>query len=183
METLRNSAKLIENVRKLQKLEEGSLKYRKTDLCDTLGEVEADYSHMPGRSVTINFKPVPHCYIIANEFIKDVISNLVSNAIKHSDPHKPLTIDIGLERVTEKGIDYYKVIIEDNGPGITDNLKHRLFMRFQRGDTKVSGKGLGLYLVRTLVRDFRGRIWVEDRVPGNHTKGARFVVMLPALEQ
>jgi PAS domain S-box-containing protein len=182
METLRNSAKLIENVRKLQKLAEGSLKYRKTDLCDTLLEVKADHSHIPGRCVAINLKSIPHCYVIANEFIKDVFSNLVGNAIKHSDPHKPLTIDIGLECVTEKGKDYYKVIIEDNGPGITDNLKHRLFMRFHRGDAKARGKGLGLYLVMTLVRDFRGRIWVEDRVPGDHTKGARFVVMLPALE-
>jgi signal transduction histidine kinase len=44
----------------------------------------------------------------------------------------------------------------------------------------VTGKGLGLYLVRTLVHDFQGMIWVEDGVPGDPTKGARFVVMLPA---
>ena len=58
-------------------------------------------------------------------------------------------------------------------------VKTRLFIRFQRGQAKVTGKGLGLYLVRTLVHDFQGKIWVEDRVPGDHTKGARFVVMLP----
>jgi signal transduction histidine kinase len=43
----------------------------------------------------------------------------------------------------------------------------------------VTGKGLGLYLVGTLVHDFQGKIWVEDRVPGDPAKGARFVVMLP----
>jgi signal transduction histidine kinase len=42
--------------------------------------------------------------------------------------------------------------------------------------------GLGLYLVKTLV-DSYGGVWAEDRVPGDHTKGARFVVMLPAAEQ
>jgi signal transduction histidine kinase len=41
--------------------------------------------------------------------------------------------------------------------------------------------GLGLYLVKTLVDSYGGRVWVEDRVPGDRTKGARFVVMLPAV--
>jgi signal transduction histidine kinase len=40
--------------------------------------------------------------------------------------------------------------------------------------------GLGLYLVKTIVEDFGGKVRVEDRVPGDHTKGAKFVVMLPA---
>jgi PAS domain S-box-containing protein len=183
MDALKNSTTLIENVRKLQKLEEGSLKYRKIDLCNILKEVKDDYSHIPGRSVTINFKLIPHGYVVANEFIKDVFSNLVGNAIKHSDPQKPLIIDIGLEQMREKGKDYYKVIVEDNGPGVPDELKSKLFMRFQRGKTKASGKGLGLYLVRTLAADFHGKIWVEDRVPGDYTKGARFVVMLPVAEK
>jgi signal transduction histidine kinase len=42
--------------------------------------------------------------------------------------------------------------------------------------------GLGLYLVKSLVESYGGRVWVEDREPGDHTKGAKFVVMLPAME-
>ena len=182
LDTLRSSARLIGNVRKLQKMEEGCLKHRKIELCDALTKLVADCSHAPGRSITINFKPIPGCYVCANELVGDVFSNLIGNSIKHTDPSKPLTIDIGLEPVTENGKEYYKVTVEDNGPGIPDELKTRLFMRFQRGQAKATGKGLGLYLVRTLVHDFYGKIWVEDRVPGDHTKGARFVVMLPAVE-
>ena len=180
LDTLKNSATLIDNVRKLQKSGEGSLKYRDIDLCDTLEQVIADYSHVPGRDVTIHFKPLPACYVVANELIKDVFSNLIGNAIKHSDPQKPLTIDVGLEPVTKEGKTYYMVTVEDNGPGISDELKNRLFLRFQRGQEKAIGKGLGLYLVRTLVHDFRGTIRVEDRVPGDYTKGAKFVVLFPA---
>ena len=55
-------------------------------------------------------------------------------------------------------------------------------MRFQRGATKASGRGLGLYLVKTLVDDYHGRVWVEDRVPGDYKKGAQFVVRLLAVE-
>ena len=43
--------------------------------------------------------------------------------------------------------------------------------------------GLGLYLVKSLVESYGGRVWVEDRIAGDHTKGARFVVMLPAVEK
>jgi signal transduction histidine kinase len=181
LEMLKNSAMLIENVRKLQKLEEGGLKYRDFDLCGVLQQVIDDYSHVPGREVTIHFKPLPICYVVANDLIKDVFSNLIGNAIKHSDPQQPITIEVRLEPVTKGGKTYYKVTVEDNGPGIPDELKNRLFMRFQRGQAKTIGKGLGLYLVRTLVHDFRGTIWVEDLVPGDYTKGAKFVVLLPAV--
>ncbi|MGE5403280.1 MAG: sensor histidine kinase, partial [Candidatus Doudnabacteria bacterium] len=73
--------------------------------------------------------------------------------------------------------------VEDNGPGVPDDLKPKLFHRFQRGKTKAHGKGLGLYLVRSLVESYEGKVWVEDRVKGDHSKGARFVVMLPAAEK
>ena len=180
LDTLKNSALLIENVRKLQKLDEGSLKYREIDLCGVLRHVIDDYAHVPGRDVTIHFKPLPACYIVANDLIKDVFSNLIGNAIKHSDPQRPLTITVSLEPVTKGRKKHYRVTVEDNGPGVPDPLKSRLFRRFEKGPEKVLGKGMGLYLVRTLVHDFRGTIRVEDRVPGDYTKGAKFVVLLPA---
>jgi signal transduction histidine kinase len=43
--------------------------------------------------------------------------------------------------------------------------------------------GLGLYLVKTLVDSYGGHVWAGDRVPCDYMKGARFVVMLPAVEQ
>lgn len=73
------------------------------------------------------------------------------------------------------------MIVEDDSPGIPDAQKDKIFGRFRRGDTKASGKGLGLYLVKTLVEGYHGRVWVEDRIKGDHTKGARFIVMLPAV--
>jgi signal transduction histidine kinase len=72
-------------------------------------------------------------------------------------------------------------MIDDNGPGIPDDMKERVFNRMQRGDTKASGSGLGLYLVKTLVDSYGGKVWVEDRVKGDYGKGARFMVMLPVM--
>lgn len=44
---------------------------------------------------------------------------------------------------------------------------------------KALRRGIGLQLVKTLVQELKGKVWVEDRVKGDYKKGARFVVMLP----
>jgi signal transduction histidine kinase len=51
-----------------------------------------------------------------------------------------------------------------------------------KGNSGAKGMGLGLYLVKSLAESYGGRVWVEDRVPGDHTQGAKFVVMLPVAE-
>jgi signal transduction histidine kinase len=119
--------------------------------------------------------------VIANRLLHDVFSNLVGNAIKHSNGNG-IDINIKLENAIENGKNCQRVLVEDNGPGIPDDMKDSVFNRLQRGDTKARGLGLGLYLVKSLVESYHGRVWVEDRVKGDHKKGSRFVVLLPAAE-
>lgn len=180
---LKNSSELIENVSKLKQAKTKSLKYHAIDLCDVFKGLVEEYSHISGKDVVINFKPLDRCYVVANSLIRDVFSNLISNAIKHSEGVRPLIINISIDPFDENRKKYYKVMVEDNGPGIPDELKGRIFGKFQRGKTNASGKGLGLFLVYTLVGDFQGKVWVEDRVQGDYTKGARFVVTLPVAEK
>jgi PAS domain S-box-containing protein len=182
LQALYNSTQLIDNVRKLQAIMEGGLKLKPIDVSAALDEIIARHSHVPGREVRINYRAPAGCTVMANDLLKDVFSNIVGNAIKHSEG--PLTIDIGLERIERSGGGKCcRVTIDDNGPGIPDEVKGKLFARFQRGTTRASGKGLGLYLVRTLVESYHGCVRVEDRVPGDHSKGARFVIELPSCEK
>lgn len=181
LDSLHNSSKLIDNVRKLQKVETHELRYGPVNICPVLSSVRSEYLNIPGRKVTIDYLPDCECYVNANELLRDVFSNIIGNAIKHSTG--PLSISITVLDAYEAGQRYCKITIEDNGPGIPPELKGKLFTRFQRGTTRAHGRGLGLYLVKALVDDFSGRIWIEDRVPGNYRKGARFVVMLPAIEK
>jgi signal transduction histidine kinase len=90
-----------------------------------------------------------------------------------------LSIDVHLSTARAGDREYALIAIEDDGPGIPEELKDQVFNRFERGNSRSGGKGLGLYLVRTLIEGFRGKVWVEDRVRGDYTKGTRFVVMLP----
>ena len=116
----------------------------------------------------------------ANDLLDDVFSNIIGNAIKHS--RGALNIDVFVSNAEIGDRKYCLVAIEDTGPGIPDGLKERLFTRFEQGGKKGDRKGIGMYLVNALVRDFHGKVWVEDRVRGDHTMGARFVIMLPAVE-
>jgi PAS domain S-box-containing protein len=182
LQAINSSSKLIENVRKLQRLMTGSVKTWPIDLHDLLDELKAQDFHAGDNDVTVNFGQIPQYVVEGNELLGDVFYNLINNAVKHSKPDKPVTVDLRVERVDLDGRTFYRCAIEDDGPGIPDELKPKLFNRFQRGKTKAHGKGLGLYIVRTLVEGYHGKVWVEDRVPGDHTKGARFVVMLPAVD-
>ena len=116
----------------------------------------------------------------ANKLLREVFVNLIGNAVKHSKG--PVNIWINVDCIRENGKEYYKISVADDGPGIPDETKKRLFQRFKREGNKSFGYGLGLFLVKTIVEDFHGKVWVEDRVVGDHSKGARFVVTLPAAE-
>ncbi|MBI0583673.1 MAG: PAS domain S-box protein [Methanomassiliicoccus sp.] len=178
-EILENSNELIETVRKIQRVESHDSKYGMVDLGWLLEDIRADYEHYPGREVKINYKTAIKKFVMAGDLLRDVFTNLVSNSIKHSTG--PVEISIVLNKVFEGGREHYKVTIEDDGPGIPDDLKRKLFQRKQRGKTKATGSGLGLYLVRKLVEDLNGRVWVEDRMAGDPSQGSRFVVLLPAV--
>ena len=109
--------------------------------------------------------------------LRQILTNLVDNAIKYSLPKSEVVIDFrvkGGELVTS---------IKDHGVGITANHIERLFQRFGRIYNPMSmqagGTGLGLYIVKNLVESHGGRIWVTSR----EGKGSRFSFSLPIAKQ
>ena len=177
---VRGSAGIIDNVRKIQRINEEQLDIVPEDLNDLLLQCIREAPRPPGKKVVFNYTPRPGLMVRGNPLLKEAFCNIIGNAIKYSGDE--VTIDIGVERVEREAGPYYDVSIADNGYGIPDEVKPRLFQRFQRGTKKAHGKGLGLYIVRSLVEKLGGWVRVEDRVPGDYTKGARFIVSLPAWE-
>jgi PAS domain S-box-containing protein len=177
IEVLYRSARLIKNVRKLQKLRDDALGSGIVDLAGVLRDVQREYREATGKTVTLDLDGNEQCPVYANELLYDVFANLVSNAVNHTGDGT--TIAIVLQTKEENGSRYCNVSVEDNGPGIPDDLKGKIFNRLLRGTSRAKGMGLGLYLVKSLVESYNGRVWVEDRVPGDYTQGAKFVVMLP----
>lgn len=175
---LRSSSELIANVRDIQKVEAGRKGAELINVCKMLEEIKRECEDSPGRQVKIILKEEDRCVIMASNLLRDAFTNIIDNAIKHSSG--PLCIDITLRPVSTNGDEYLRIDFEDNGPGIPDGMKERLFARSVRGPTKAVGHGLGLYLVKRLVEEHGGKVWAEDRIAGDHTRGSRFVVLLPA---
>ena len=105
--------------------------------------------------------------------ISEVFSNLISNAIKYSKKDRKPVIEIGYsDRIT-----YHEFYVKDNGIGIEKQYYDRIFQIFQRLHAKgeYEGTGAGLTIVKKIVENHGGRVWVESEVDA----GSTFYFMLP----
>ncbi len=114
----------------------------------------------------------PQIEVLADGLLPTVFINLIGNAMKFGGPDVKITI-----RAREQDGEVL-VSVEDTGPGVPDEVKEKLFIRFERGMGRGRGEGLGLFIVRTLVTRYGGKIRVEDRVPGHPERGAAFLFTL-----
>lgn len=106
------------------------------------------------------------------ELIRQVIVNLLDNAIKYTPAHGKITVS-ALHRTTQK----VQVTIADTGPGIPESKQESIFeghFRLQR-DEKTDGYGLGLSLCRKIIQAHYGQIWVDSRLQ----RGSSFNFTLP----
>jgi two-component system sensor histidine kinase VicK len=105
--------------------------------------------------------------------IEQVLTNLVSNALKYSPEGGAVTISA---RWVETGVE---VAVADKGIGIPRGQLDSIFDKFYRGDSRsqrhATGVGLGLYICRTAVEAHGGRIWAESEV----SSGSTFRFWLP----
>lgn len=108
--------------------------------------------------------------------MEEIILNVVSNSIKYTNPHGKITVSIDeLASEDEKNADY-KVVVEDNGIGMSQDYLPHIFEEFSREhtstETRVAGTGLGLPIVKSLVDRMGGTIEVESE----EGKGTRFIM-------
>jgi signal transduction histidine kinase len=104
--------------------------------------------------------------------LTQVVTNLVENAVRHGEG----TVLVSLEPTVQvPDVPGVRLIVEDEGEGISPELRKRAFTKFWTS-ARGGGSGLGLYLVHGLVRAHDGTVTIEDAEGG----GARIVVLLPA---
>ena len=115
-------------------------------------------------------------HVMADDFLFDLFYNLLHNAAKF-DRKRRVVVDIKVSRARKPG--FLKIEVKDRGIGIPDEQKDKVFARLTPRKDGIRGTGVGLTLARRIVERYGGKIWVEDRVKGDHTKGSNFVVLLP----
>ncbi|PWC03429.1 sensor histidine kinase [Agromyces badenianii] len=127
-------------------------------------------------AVEVTRKPVRRTVVLAEENkIRQVITNLMGNAIRFTAPESPIEIRISVDESAERAM----IEVVDHGEGIPPQVREKIFQRFWRADTsrtrETGGSGLGLAIVSSIVSAHNGTVDVVE-TPGG---GATFRVSLP----
>ena len=171
-------ANLVRDVLTLSRLEQGTWEMRpeQVDLNDLVQEViddQKDYGLDRGIEIVWeSAKSLPAC--LDAEILRQVVGNLVSNAVRYNRPHGKVWITIA-----EVPGDRVSIAVADNGIGVPLEHRERIFERFYRVDAhrsrQTGGTGLGLAIVKHLVQSMGGTVTFQPRAE----EGSIFTVVVP----
>jgi PAS domain S-box-containing protein len=163
---------LLADLLDLDRLDQGIIEPRRfpTDLAELVTRMAEETSDVLGRR-TVEIEAAPLTVAVDASKVERIVENLLTNAARHTPP----TAHVWLRVRPEPG--GATIVVEDDGPGVPDDVKTEIFEAFHRGRAarELPGSGIGLSLVARFAELHGGRAWVEDR-PGG---GASFRVSLP----
>ena len=158
----------------ITQMEQGQFEYRWSEielgpfLLDAVARIHTD------RAVAVDVPPGLPRVQGDPERLRQVLTNLVGNAIKYSPAGGGITL-----RARERAPDHVLIEVADQGLGIPADQMGRLFRKFERvhseGHDRVGGTGLGLYICRLIVEGHGGRIWAQS----SGSEGSTILVTLP----
>ncbi|QDU94787.1 sensor histidine kinase [Lignipirellula cremea] len=146
---------------------------------DTQGAAEEAVSNLrleiSEKEGDIRLDPLPLVQGDSGQLVQ-LFQNLIENGVKYSGKEKPL-VTVGARRQGKEWL----FSVSDNGIGIAEQYRERIFVIFQRLHRRdeYSGSGIGLAICKKIVERHRGRIWVESKLGG----GSTFYFTLPAADQ
>jgi light-regulated signal transduction histidine kinase (bacteriophytochrome) len=133
----------------------------KVDVNEVIQEIVLLYKKQIEETGTeIHFQNLPVVQYYRSP-LRQVIQNLVSNAMKYQQPGKNPVINISSKEFDE----HWQFSIQDNGIGIASDYFQRIFVIFQRLHNKdeYSGNGIGLAIVKKIIEAMGGEIWIESK--------------------
>ena len=175
---------LINEVLDMSKIESGRLKLSDDEL--NIGELLQDLIIMmqpeirsKQHQLDIHLMGMQHENVIGDmQRIKQVLMNILSNAIKYTPDNGRILIRIN-EKSSRDGIGYYEFVFEDNGRGMKPEFLSRICQPFERADDQdiagIQGTGLGMSISHKIVQMMGGDILIESE----YGKGSRFTINMP----
>ena len=146
-------------------------------LAEEAREVARRRHHLSADAITLTVGAEAGAYVDGDgDALRTAFSNLLDNAVKYSREQVRIAIDIAAPAA-----DIVRVRVIDQGVGIPHSQLKRIFRRFHRFQwrgSKVKGTGLGLYIVRSIVRGHGGRVFATSDGQG---RGSTFTIELPRL--
>ena len=178
LRTISDSAKqmgqLIDDLLVFARMGRTELRLGRVDLTNLLEEVlHSLRPEYQGRHIVWRKEPLPAVHA-DRAMLRQVLVNLIANAVKYSRPRDPAIIEIGSHK---EASGHAVVFVRDNGVGFEMQYADKLFGVFQRlhRAEEFEGTGIGLANVRRIILRHGGRVWAESR-PG---AGAAFYFSLP----
>jgi signal transduction histidine kinase len=157
--SINQSTEIIGNVSTIRKLHEKKEAMRSVSLNEV---IQSEIHRYSSSQILYSGTTIR---VMADTLLSQVFTNLLGNSVKFAGTGADIAVTVVDKR------DHVEVIVTDNGPGIPDEMKPVVFDRFRKGKGAKSGKGLGLFIARTLVESYGGTIWANDRVPGHPDQG------------
>ena len=152
------------------------LKPKPTDMESIIKEIIEKFSFLAdARNCTVRFKKIGKVPTIMVDPLKmrEVVSNIIFNAIEYNIGKANVEVTI------QKKLNKFLFCCQDDGIGMTNLEKKKIFKKFYRGDEaasiSVSGSGLGLFIARTIIKESKGKIWFKSK----HGQGSIFCFSLP----
>jgi signal transduction histidine kinase len=144
-----------------------------SEFVDTIVDEFSEKISQKGHTLNRSDNPPQLQVMIDGRLLHIIVSNLMSNASKYSNPNGTLDFSYTLEGTT------LRIVVQDDGIGIPENELERLFSKFFRATNaqahQTQGTGLGLYVVQQSVEKLGGSIEVSSQ----ENAGAQFTVQLP----
>jgi signal transduction histidine kinase len=163
---------LLKSLSTLSKTISNDIHFSKVNLDLSIRSCINDLRYLPNfSSVVIRTETSRPCDVITdNLLVCIIIKNLVANSLTFRDPAKEGVVLI--HSIVSNS--YFEIEITDDGEGISDSIKDKIFNMFYRGSELSTGSGLGFYIVRKIVDQLNGHIQFTS------TEGfTRFKVVLP----
>ncbi|HYF03839.1 MAG TPA: tetratricopeptide repeat-containing sensor histidine kinase [Patescibacteria group bacterium] len=151
---------------------------QRTDISIVAHTVIEDFRNRAAvKNISLAFNNCPGCFINGDEnTLRLVFDNLLSNAIKFSPLGKKVTLELQKKDKT------IRALVKDEGPGISEDDKQKLFLKFARLSAQPTGgedsTGLGLSIVKKFIEAMNGKVWCES----TEGHGATFIIEFPAVE-
>lgn len=169
---------LIDDLLAFSRISTTELVFEKTDLRTIVEEVKTELKdNILEKNATIEATELCPANIIAFQF-RQLMYNLISNALKFSKPDVPAHISVKSRIVNCPDKSYCHITVRDNGIGFEPHFSERIFEVFQKlhGKEIYAGTGIGLAIVKKIVENHNGTI----KATGELNNGAQFDIYIPA---
>lgn len=170
--------KLIDQITEFRRYENGKMQmyFTLSDLSEFIKDIYDSFFELSRKKhINFNFRAEKEDFIVwfDSDKMEKICYNLLSNAFKFTAENGH--VDIHLSKILKENEWYAKIIVSDDGRGISEQHLDQIFNRFYKIDRTSAGSGIGLELTKILVEQHNGTIEVES----TEGKGSVFVVTIP----